>query len=497
MPTAERRGDREQRNRIRARVEGLALFSRLDLGLRNRAALKVVARDHMHADIAGAPHEIVHHRTMQELEPARAGGLSEHDLGDVVGARIAQHVIGCALVAAAGNGDGLTAERLRQPQRIGDAVALLLAEPSRPAALDKQGRERSMQPVRQALGVAHETSGAVVFADADQHALARRPGPRDRARLHLREQLLVDPLGGAAQSKLAQRRQIGGREEVLQRALGLLGNVNLSFLEALDQVVRREIHELDRIGAVEHLVRHGLAHAHAGDLRDDVVQALDVLDVDRGVDVDAAVEQLFDIEIAFRVAAAQRVGVSKFIDKGELGAARNDRVEVHLVERLPAVIDVLARDDFKAVEQRLGLLAAMRLDHPDDDIRAVLLFGARALQHLVGLADAGRSADENLQPADAFLLPARCFEQGFRRRSLIVVTLIRHSAIQGLVDRARDVKALRDPGPGSVPARSRAARREYRARAARHARRPVGARDLRAGSAPLQPAGLGIAPPPA
>ena len=33
------------------------------------------------------------------------------------------------------------------------------------------------------------------------------------------EQLLVDPLGGAAQRQLAQRRQVAGREEVLQRAL--------------------------------------------------------------------------------------------------------------------------------------------------------------------------------------------------------------------------------------------------------------------------------------
>ena len=79
--------------------------------------------------------------------------------------------------------------------------------------------------------------------------------------LHVREQLLVDALGGAAQRQLAQRRQIAGREEVLQRALGLLGDVDLALLEPLDQVVRRQVDELDGVGAVEDRVGHGLAHA--------------------------------------------------------------------------------------------------------------------------------------------------------------------------------------------------------------------------------------------
>ena len=74
---------------------------------------------------------------------------------------------------------------------------------------------------------------------------------------------------------------------MLQRPLGLLGNIDLAFLEALDQVVGRQVDQLDGVGAVENRIRHGLAHAHVRDLRDHVVQAFDVLDVDRGIDVDA------------------------------------------------------------------------------------------------------------------------------------------------------------------------------------------------------------------
>ena len=102
-----------------------------------------------------------------------------------------------------------------------------------------------------------------------------------------RQQLLVDALGGPPQRQFAQRGQIARREIMLQRALGLFGDIDLAFLQPLDQIVRREVDQFDGVGAVEHRIRHGLAHPHMGDLRDHVVEALDVLDVDRGIDVDA------------------------------------------------------------------------------------------------------------------------------------------------------------------------------------------------------------------
>ena len=142
-------------------------------------------------------------------------------------------------------------------------------------------------------------------------------GPGDGARLHVLEQLLVDALGRAPQGQLAQGREVGGREIVLERALGLLGNVDLAFLEALDQVVGRQVDELDGVGAVEDGVGHGLAHAHARDLRHDVVQALDVLDVDGGVDVDAGVQQLLDVLVALGMPAAGDVGVGELVDQDQ------------------------------------------------------------------------------------------------------------------------------------------------------------------------------------
>ena len=81
----------------------------------------------------------------------------------------------------------------------------------------------------------------------------------------------------------------------------------------------------------------------------------------------------------------------------------------------------------RPVEQGLRLLAAVRFDDADHDVVAVLLPGAGLLQHLVGLADAGRRADENLEPAGSALFPPGGLEQGLRRGSLVrVAPLIHH-----------------------------------------------------------------------
>ncbi len=95
---------------------------------------------------------------------------------------------------AARNRDRLAAQRLGQPQGVGDAVALDLGPLQAAPRLHAQRRERGVQPVRQALGIAHEAGGARILADADQDALARGPRPGNRMRLHMGEQLLVHAL---------------------------------------------------------------------------------------------------------------------------------------------------------------------------------------------------------------------------------------------------------------------------------------------------------------
>ena len=181
---------------------------------------------------------------------------------------------------------------------------------------------------RSAMRLAARTrpGSARLLADADEHALAGRPRPGDGMRPHVGEHLLVDALGGAAQRQLAQRREVAGREVVVERALGLLAGhrpcpprrrwIRSSGVRSTTSTSS---------AAVEDRVGHRLAHADAGDLGDHVVQALDVLDVDRRVDVDAGGEQLLDVEIALGMPAARRVGVGELVDQHELRPALQDR----------------------------------------------------------------------------------------------------------------------------------------------------------------------------
>ena len=330
----------------------------------------------------------------------------------------------------AGNGQRLAAERLCQPQCIGQPVALLIGQLQAASRLDAERGPGRVQPIRQPLGVAHQPRRARILAEANQDALAGGPWAGYRIGLHVREQLFVDALGGPPQRQLAQRGQVARRKIMLERALGLLGNVDLALFQPLDQIVRRQVDQLNGIGAVENRIRHGFPHPHVGDLGDDIVEAFDMLDIDRGVDVNAARQQLLDVEIALRVAAAGRVGVGELVDQRDLRMPRDQRVEVHLLDGLILVLDPLARQDFKAVQQRLRLGPAVGLDDPDHDIDAGLQFGARALQHLVGLADAGSGTDENLQPAGLIALSPGGFQERVRRGPFFrVAALICHTAI--------------------------------------------------------------------
>ena len=128
-------------------------------------------------------------------------------------------------------------------------------------------------------------------------------------------------------------------------------------------------------------------------------------------------EQLLDVEIALRMAPARRVGVGELVDQHQARPAQQDAVEVHLLEHAALVVDAPAGDRVEPGEQRLGLAPSMGLDDADDDVDALAALGLRRLQHLVGLADARRRAEEDLELAAAFL--HRRLEQRIGRRPLV------------------------------------------------------------------------------
>ena len=215
--------------------------------------------------------------------------------------------------------------------------------------------------------------------------------------LHLR----VDPLGGVAQGELAQGDKVALAEEVRDGLRRLVRDVDLALLETTPQVLGGQVHQLHLVGLFEDGVGHRLAHDHARDPGNHVVQRLQVLDVERRVDVDASVEQLEHVLPALGVAALGSVGVRQLVDEQEGGMPRQGGIEIELLEGGASVLDAAAREDLEAFEQRFGLGAAVRLDHAGDNVEAGRALSPRPLEHRVRFAHAGGGAEEDLQLAAA------------------------------------------------------------------------------------------------
>ncbi len=350
-------------------------------------------------------------------------------LQQLLGERAVDHPRQRPLAGAAEQQRGHAVVRGMVEQRVGHAGAVqqrgVAAEPPRQCegAIDLQlpgflrlrlGLHGDHAPWRAAaFGQAprhpHQVVGLAAPVDRHQH-----PPPQGHAGAALRglrvAQVVVDAVGRGLHRQFAQRGQVRRREERLQRLPRLLGQVHLALLQAFDQFARRQIDQHDVAQPVEQRIGHGLADADAGDAVDHVVEAFQVLDVDRAVDIDAGVEQFLHILPAPLVAAAGRVAVGELIDQHQRRAPCQQRVQVHFVEDAAAVLHALPRLHGQPVQQRRGFRPAMGLDHPDHHLAALLLQLARARQHRVSLADPGRRTQEHGQASAAFAL--ECADQG-------------------------------------------------------------------------------------
>lgn len=99
------------------------------------------------------------------------------------------------------------------------------------------------------------------------------------------EHLRVDPVCRLPQSQYPQRDQIAGAEKMPGGFLCLLRHVNFAFPEAKQKFLRRQINQLNFIRVLKNGVGQGFPNLDAGNLVDVVVQAFQMLHVDRGINV--------------------------------------------------------------------------------------------------------------------------------------------------------------------------------------------------------------------
>ena len=264
----------------------------------------------------------------------------------------------------------LRAERLGQLQGLAGQPPHIVGQRLVPRCHHRCRNPGNAGAVGHTLAGTDQRFGGRGFVDADQDALLCRPGAAKSIGLHQPQHLVVDAAGGRAQRELAQRRQIGLGEVIVQCPADGAAAINLALMQPLDQLFGRQVDHLDLVGALEHLVRHGLLHPDAGDAGDDVVEAFNMLDVERRDDINPGVEQLHHVLPALGVARARHIGVSQLVDQRQSRPAGQQRIEVEFLKALAAIVETLTRQQLKSLHQGFGFDPSMGFDQPHHHIDA-------------------------------------------------------------------------------------------------------------------------------
>ena len=294
---------------------------------------------------------------------------AHHDAGHVVVTRPAQHLADDVLAL---QDHGLAAQLLGQPQRLRHLILRFLAQIGVAVRLDVDGGPGRARPVGNTLGGAYDPGGGGVGADADEDAVACRPRPGDGMRPHVVEHLRIDALGRVraapvragpsgcrGEKKLCDRppRPARARRPCLRasRFSRSSGGRSISSISSARS---------------QDAVRQRFAHLDAGDALDDVVQALQVLDVERRVDVDAGGEDLVHVLPALEMPAAGRRWCGPARRPARCSGGGRGWRRCPSRERAAAVVDVRRGNDLQAGEQRLRFLRPCVSTIADDHVDA-------------------------------------------------------------------------------------------------------------------------------
>src|SRR5262249_40285627 len=203
--------------------------------------------------------------------------------------------------------------------------------------------------------------------------------------------------GHQPQPDLTHRGQVPRPEEVGEGGVYLVAPVDVAVAHPLAQRLGRYVDELDHVRAVEHTIGHRFADGDPGDLLDQVLDALEVLDVDGGDHVDPGVPEVLDVPPALVVAQAGSVRVRELVDQGDLGPARQDRVEIHVLQGRAAVLHLHPWHHLQALQKLDCPRPPIGLDEGHDHVVAMAQQFVRLAQHGEGFAGPGRRAEVDLQ----------------------------------------------------------------------------------------------------
>ena len=142
----------------------------------------------------------------------------------------------------------------------------------------------------------------------------------------------------------------------------------------------------------------------AGDLLHLLVEALDMLNVDRRNDADPRIENLHYVLPPLGVLTSLDIGVSQLVNDHDLGMQVDDALRIHLLELLAFVKELAARNERKPCDEGFRFRTTVRFNVSDTHIDTCIEQLVCLLQHPVGFAHTGAHADIDLKLAAMRLL---------------------------------------------------------------------------------------------
>ncbi|MCY1356858.1 hypothetical protein D9M69_433240 [compost metagenome] len=221
-------------------------------------------------------------------------------------------------------------------------------------------------PLGHATGMTHQALGLGIAVDPYQQTPAhgRRRLPQLTIPLG---QIVIDLSRRGLHRQFAQGRQVGLGKERIDGRPRLLRHIDLAIAQSLQQFPWWQVDQQQFVGFLQYPVRQGFADLHAGDAAHLIVEAFQMLDVDRGVHIDAGGEQFLNVLPAFFVTTAGCVGVRQFVDQHQLGFGEEQTVEVHFFEQHATVLGAYQRLLRQAAEQCFGFGPAVGFDDAGND----------------------------------------------------------------------------------------------------------------------------------
>ena len=379
-------GTQQQNSQHLGQVLGGELFLGLPQPPQPLALPGRLVRDDIEVQVGRQLIEPVH-QVFGGGEAPLPGAPAQNHLGDTTDPGVLRDLYRRVIPIGRGNAG---AQLLGQVDMIPQAFPVLLRLGGKVRRLHKQCCKR---PVK---GLGHPGRGADDLGvggragQADQNML-----PRLGLHLPLKPGGALQLVRGAPEGNLPEGGQIFQAEKMIQ-GLGRLGPpIDFPLPEAFQQVRRLQVHHLHLVGRVKHIVGHPLGHGNARDGGHHVVEALQMLDVHRGVHIDPRPQQLLDVLIPLGVAAAGGGGVGQLIHQQQLGVAGQGTVQVKLLQGDALVRHGFGGQDLQPLQQRHGLRPGVGLNIAGHHVNPRLLGTVGGLQHGVGLPHAGGIAKKD------------------------------------------------------------------------------------------------------